>query len=218
MDKREKMVVVIRKGYGLDAPRVLAIMLQVPREKFVSEIYRSIAYDDGPVPIGYNQTMSQPYTVAFMTHLLLGLEDTTSPKASRGKSVLEVGTGSGYQAAVLSGLFAKVYSIEIVPALAKKAKLRLKKLGYKNVEVRQGSGEYGWRKKAPFDAIVVTAGIKNKVPDLLFEQLKEGGVLVAPIGVGHDKVMTRFRRGSSGQAKFKKEEFGIFSFVPFIEE
>lgn len=211
------MVGVIKEEYGLDSPSVFSAMLRVPREKFVSKVQRDIAYADGPVSIGFDQTMSQPYTVAFMTHLL-DLDDPTSPKASRGKRVLEIGTGSGYQAAVLSLLAKEVYTIEIIGELADSARRRFKRLGYKNVHVREGSGEYGWKEAAPFDAIMITAGIAGEVPKPLFRQLKKTGVLVAPMGAGYDKVMTRFRRGSSGQAKFKKEEFGIFSFVPFIEE
>lgn len=209
MDERERMIAVMRGEYGLDIPKVFSAILKVPREKFCSRSYRDIAYADGPVSIGFGQTMSQPYTVAFMTNLL-GLKGN--------ERVLEIGTGSGYQAAVLSFLAKEVYTMEIIPELAQSAKKRLKKLGYKNVWVRAASGEYGWRQKAPFDAIMITAGISGDIPQPLFNQLKETGVLVAPMGAGYDKVMTRFRRSSSRQAKFKKEEFGIFNFVPFIEE
>ncbi len=218
------MVEVMRDRYGLDAPDVFSAMLQVPREKFVAKGYRDIAYNDSPVPIEHGQTMSQPYTVAFMTHLLL----SSSPSLSlRKKSknlaadlknwkVLEVGTGSGYQAAVLSHLVGEVYTIEIIRQLARKAKTRLKKLGYKNVYVKAGSGEWGWKEKAPYDAIIVTAGITAALPQDLAEQLKEGRVLVAPVGRGHDKVMTRFTKLKNG--KTKKQKHGIFHFVPFVSE
>jgi len=210
MTPREKMVWEIRKVYGLDAPLVFSAMLKVPREDFVFKRFRDIAYDDRPVPIGYAQTMSQPYTVAFMTNLLDLKQD---------ERVLEVGTGSGYQAAVLSCLAKEVYSLEIIESLAKKASKRLKRLGYKNVYVKQGSGEWGWPEKAPFDAIIITAAIESKVPEVLFEQLKEEGVLVAPIGRGQDKIMTRFTKLKKREKEvIKKEEFGIFHFVPFIEE
>ncbi len=206
MEEREQMVNVIKERYGLDVPSVFTAMLHVPREKFAAKKYRRIVYNDGPIPIEYGQTMSQPYTVAFMTGLL-DLEDS--------KRVLEVGTGSGYQAAVLSHLAKEVYTVEIVSELASKAKERLKKLGYKNVEVRQGSGEWGWKEKAPYDAIIVTAGLDKKVPQALLDQLKEGGVLVAPIGKGPDKMMTKLvKKGST----FKKEKHGIFHFVPFVSE
>lgn len=208
------MIAVIREEYGLDSPRVFSAMLRVPREKFASRAYRDIAYADGPVPISFGQTMSQPYTVAFMTHLLD--LDPASRRASRGKKVLEIGTGSGYQAAVLSLLAKEVYTIEIIGELADYARRRFKRLGYKNVHVREGSGEHGWKEAAPFDAIMVTAGIAGEVPRPLFRQLKETGVLVAPMGAGDDKVMTKFTKLKNG--KTKKQEFSIFHFVPFIEE
>ncbi len=207
MNPAERMVQDIEEIYGLDSPDVLSAMLQVPRHRFVSRQYRDIAYRDGPIPIRHGQTMSQPYTVAFMTDLL-DLEGN--------ERVLEIGTGSGYQAAVLSHLAKEVYTIEIIEELAESAKKTLKKLGYKNVHVKAGSGEYGWEKHAPYDAILVTAGIEREVPKALLEQLKEGGILVAPIGRGYDKVMTRLIKGKSG--KLKKEKFGIFHFVPFVEE
>lgn len=207
MGNPRKMVEEIVGKYSLNCPSVFSAMFKVPREKFIPPQYRNLAYEDGPVSIGEGQTISQPYTVAFMTDLL-DLDDK--------ESVLEIGTGSGYQAAVLSLLAKKVFSIERIKPLALEAKKRLKKLGYSNVEVKAGQGEKGWEEKAPFDAIIITAGIE-KVPKSLFKQLKNNGVLVAPVGRGMDKVMTRFRRGSSGQVKFKKEKFGIFHFVPFVE-
>ena len=207
---REQMVCEIKTHYGLNSPDVLSVMLQIPREKFVQPQYKNIAYHDGPVSIGYGQTMSQPYTVAFMTDLL----DLTGRE--RG---LEIGTGSGYQAAVLSKLAREVYTIEVIPELAKKAKSALKRLGYKNVYVRSGSGEWGWPGKLKFDAIIVTAAIEKDIPEMLFEQLKVGGVLVAPIGRGEDKVMTRYTKiKKQGKEELKKEEFGIFHFVPFVEK
>ena len=130
--------------------------------------------------------------------------------------MLEIGTGSGYQAAVLSYLFKKVYSIEIIPELANKARTRLKKLGFKNIEVRAGSGEWGWAERAPFDAIIITAGLKKNGPHELLDQLKVGGVMVAPIGKGHDKVMTKFTKAKGG--RLEKDQHGIFHFVPFVEE
>ena len=198
------MISTIRGYYGLEDSKVLSVLEKVPREKFVSRKYYPHAYDDVAIPIGHDQTISQPYTVAFMTHLL-GLKGK--------EKVLEIGTGSGYQAAVLSLLASQVYSIEIVDELATKAKERLKKLGYSNIHVKSGTGEKGWDSKSPFDAIIITAGLR-KVPEALFNQLQEGGVLVAPIGERDHQVMTRFTKNKLG--KISKEEFSAYVFVPFI--
>lgn len=206
MDPKEEMVAVIREKYGLESPKVLSAMLEVPRHRFTPLKYQAFAYQDRPIPIGHGQTMSQPYTVAFMTHLL-GLKGE--------EKVLEIGTGSGYQAAILARLAKQVYTIEIIKSLAQAAKKRLASLGFTNVHVKQGSGEFGWPEKAPFDAILITAGIDDKVPQALFSQLRKGGVLVAPIGPGYDKVMTKFIKTRNG--KLKKQEYGIFHFVPFIK-
>ena len=205
MDEREKMVYEIKKTYGLGSPDILSSMLLIPREKFVDPKYQDVAYNDCPVSIGFGQTMSQPYTVAFMTDLL---ELTGKEK------VLEIGTGSGYQAALLSKLAHKVYTVEIIPELAKKAKKTLKNLGYKNIFIKIGSGEWGWQEHAPYEAIMITAGIEEEVPRQLFDQLAVDGILIAPIGQGEDKVMTRFIKKENGQ--ISKEEFGIFHFVPFV--
>src|SRR3989344_7864284 len=210
-DKREQMVFDIKQRYGLSSPDVLSAMLQVPREEFIDDKYKDIAYDDTAISIDFGQTISQPYTVAFMTDLL----DLTG-----NEKVLEIGTGSGYQAAVLSKLARKVYTIEIIPELARNAEKNLKRLGYKNVKVKIGTGEYGWKEKSPFDTILVTAGLGEKVPDALFEQLKADGVMVAPIGRGADKKMVRFTKTRLHQSfgEAKKEKFGTFHFVPFVEK
>jgi protein-L-isoaspartate(D-aspartate) O-methyltransferase len=215
-EKRQEMVNVIKERYGLESPEVLSAMLQVPREKFVSKLYRPIAYNDGPVSIGHGQTMSQPYTVAFMTHLLLSDKRQAIRDKIKKWRVLEIGTGSGYQAAILSHLVKEVYSVEIVDELARKARKLLKKFKYHNVHIKAGSGEKGWPDKAPFDAIMITAGVEGKVPQELFDQLKDGGVLVAPVGRGYDKTMTRYIKKS--KYKFKKSVHDIFHFVPFVEE
>lgn len=207
MNSREKMIWEIRTRYGLDSPKVFSAMLQVPREEFVPKKYRRLAYEDSPVSIGHNQTMSQPYTVAFMTDLL----------NLKGKEkVLEIGTGSGYQAAILSFLAEEVFTIEIIKDLSRKAQKKLAKLNYKNVHTKTETGEIGWPEKAPFDAILVTAALESKVPKALFDQLKMDGVLVAPIGKGNDKMMTKYIKRKSG--KIEKEKHGIFHFVPFIEK
>ena len=204
MNSRKGMIEKIKGTYGLDAPKVFSAMLKVPREEFVPREYRDSAYEDGPISIGWGQTISQPYTVAFMTNLL-GLKG--------GEKVLEIGTGSGYQAAIFSHLARHVYTIERIPELAEGARKKLKKLGYQNVEVRVGTGELGWKQKAPFDAILVTAGMEW-IPEELFAELKEGGILVAPVGRGPDKIMTKYvKRGK----RISKKEYGIFHFVPFIE-
>jgi protein-L-isoaspartate(D-aspartate) O-methyltransferase len=153
-------------------PRVMAVLGRVPRHEFVPLLVRSYAYDNRPVPIGHGQTISQPYIVAVMTDLL-GLEP--------GQSVLEIGTGSGYQAAVLAELGARVSSIEIVEPLARDAAERLPRLGYKQVATKVGDGYDGWPQRAPFDAIVVTAA-SSHVPPPLLRQLKPGGRMVIPVG------------------------------------
>jgi len=157
---------------GIDDSRTLRAMAKVPREKFVAKELQARAYEDRPLPIGYGQTISQPFIVAFMTQEL-------KPKPT--DRVLEVGTGSGYQAAVLAELVAEVYTIEIVKPLAESAEVRLRELGYKNVHVKAGDGYKGWREHAPFDAIIVTAA-PDHVPQPLVEQLKEGGRMIIPVG------------------------------------
>jgi protein-L-isoaspartate(D-aspartate) O-methyltransferase len=159
------------EGQGID-PAVLKTMGKVPRHLFVPEEQRSAAYGDRPLPIGYGQTISQPFIVALMTDLI---------NVGPGDSVLEIGTGSGYQAAVLSPLAAKVYSIEIIPQLGERAAARLAELRYNNVEVKVGDGYYGWPAHAPFDGIVVTAAASH-IPPPLVEQLAKGGRMVVPVG------------------------------------
>lgn len=210
MNPRSKMVRDIRVVYGFSDEIVLSAMEKVPRHEFV-DVQDVAAYADSPISIGHGQTMSQPYTVAYMTHLLVeGVKDIKNWK------VLEVGTGSGYQAAVLAEIVGQVYTIEIVPQLAKKTKKTLKKLGYNNIHVKRGSGEFAWKKFAPFDSILITAALDSDVPKKLIEQLKIGGRIVVPIGPQKLQVMTRLTK--IDEKKLEKEEFENFVFVPFVEE
>ncbi len=168
-------------------PRVVNAMRRVPRERFVPPDQQQQAYEDRPLPIGYRQTISQPYIVAYMTQAL-----QLTPDAK----VLEVGTGSGYQAAVLAELAAAVYSIEIVPQLAERAGDTLAELGYDNVQVREGDGYAGWREQAPFDAIIVTAA-PDHIPQPLVDQLAVGGRLIIPVGQNR-QTLTLLTRTADG--------------------
>jgi protein-L-isoaspartate(D-aspartate) O-methyltransferase len=164
-------------GRDIRSPAVLAAMATVPRHEFVPAAMQSAAYGDYPLPIGYGQTISQPYIVAFMTERL-ELKPT--------ERVLEIGTGSGYQAAVLAHLVAEVYSIEIIEALAHQAASTLTRLGYQNVQIKVGDGFQGWPEHAPFDAIIVTCA-PERVPQPLVDQLKEGGRMIIPVGELRDQ-------------------------------
>jgi protein-L-isoaspartate(D-aspartate) O-methyltransferase len=170
--ERQKMVEEQLKPRGIRDERVLAAMTKVPREEFVAENVRAQSYADSALPIGHDQTISQPYIVAFMTEQL-------RPKPT--DRVLEVGTGSGYQAAILAELVQDVYTIEIVEPLAKEASARLARLGYANAHVKAGDGYQGWTEVAPFDAIVVTCA-PDKIPAPLTQQLKDGGRMLVPVG------------------------------------
>ncbi len=169
---RRRMVDEQLKARDIQNPRVLGAMLEVPRHLFVPDARRAEAYEDWPLPIGHSQTISQPYIVGFMTQALDVAPD---------HRVLEVGTGSGYQAAVLARLARDVYSIEIVPALANRARETLKALGYANVHVRTGNGYLGWPEHAPYDRIIVTAA-PDEVPPALLAQLRVGGLMAIPVG------------------------------------
>jgi protein-L-isoaspartate(D-aspartate) O-methyltransferase len=169
---REKMVEDQIEGRGISNQPTLDAMKKVPRHKFVPPNLLDRAYDDGPLPIGYGQTISQPYIVAYMTAVI-------DPQP--GQKILEIGTGSGYQAAVLSEIIDSVFTIEIVTELYKSSERRLKELGYKNVLCKNADGYYGWKKYAPFDAIIVTAAAEY-IPPPLIEQLKDGGKMIIPVG------------------------------------
>ncbi len=169
---RKQMVRDTMRLRDITDEEVLAVMEKVPRHEFVPEEYLDQAYEDHPLPIGYGQTISQPYIVALMTQLL---------NLKHGDKVLEIGTGSGYQAAVLAELTDQVYTVEIIKELAEQAEERLKRLGYTNVKVRHADGYYGWEEYAPYDAIIVTCA-PDHVPQPLVDQLADGGRLVIPVG------------------------------------
>ncbi|MGC9972867.1 MAG: protein-L-isoaspartate(D-aspartate) O-methyltransferase [Bryobacteraceae bacterium] len=190
---------------GVRDPEVLRVLRAVPRHLFVPEAVRSLAYADHPVPIGYGQTISQPYIVGFMTELLA---------PARSHKVLEIGTGSGYQAAVLSALARQVFSIEIVPELVRSATATLKKLGYENVTVRLGDGYKGWPDAAPFDRIILTAA-PPEIPKTLLDQLAPGGRLVAPVGSSvFSQQLVVVDKAPDG--KLKKRSVLPVMFVPMV--
>lgn len=200
---RQEMVRTQIAERGVRDPRVLETMLRVPRHLFVPEDLRHRSYDDSPLPIGEGQTISQPYMVAWMTELLRVEEEDR---------VLEVGTGSGYQAAILCELAGEVFSIEKNPVLAREAEERLRNLGYTNVRVKVGDGTLGWAEEAPFDGIMVTAGAPS-VPQPLLEQLAEGGRLVIPVGSASMQMLTVVRKE---RGKFHTTEEGSCIFVPLV--
>ena len=187
--RRTRMIDSQLRARGIADKRVLDAMQKVPRHLFVPEEYRSRAYDDSPLPIGHDQTISQPYIVGYMSEAL-ELRPTDR--------VLEIGTGSGYQAAILGELAGDVYTIEIVPELAERARAALDAAGYRNVHVRHGNGYLGWPEAAPFDRIIVTAA-PEKIPQALVDQLAVGGIMVVPVGaVYDDQVMTIVRKTDKG--------------------
>jgi protein-L-isoaspartate(D-aspartate) O-methyltransferase len=184
---RERMVAEQIAARGVDDPRVLAALARVPRHELVPVELREWSYTDRPLPIGEGQTISQPYIVAYMSEQL---------ELEGDERVLEIGTGSGYQAAVLGELAREVYTIEIVPALARRATADLERLGYENVHVRQGDGYRGWPDQAPFDAIIVTAA-PERVPEPLVDQLAVGGRMILPVGDRYQELIliTRDEKG-----------------------
>jgi len=204
--KRQLMVERDLKGRGIRDPRVLGAMAKVPRHLFVDPSYQKQAYADHPLPIAEGQTISQPYVVALMTEAI---------KPQPTDRVLEIGTGSGYQAAVLAELVKEVYTIEIRKPLAETAERRLRDLGYVHVKVRYGDGYFGWEEYAPFDAILITASA-NHIPPPLIKQLKEGGRLILPLGSTlYYQVLTLATKVKAG---LDVRELGSVVFVPMTGE
>ncbi len=209
LDEIESEYNYTRRMTGKDRldPKVKAALLAIPRDKFVPKTYLDSAFYNGPLPIGHGQTISQPYIVALMTDLLELEKDDT---------VLEIGTGSGYQAAILSQLCKQVYTIEYVPALADMAKTRFEKLGYDNIECKAGNGYDGWPEHAPFDGIIVTAAATH-IPEALIEQLKPGGRMVIPVGQQYlSQELTLVEKDEDGELSIR-DILGV-AFVPFQGE
>lgn len=203
---RHAMVESQIAGRGVTNKQVLDAMKKVPRHQFVPDIYKPEAYQDRPLPIGMDQTISQPYIVGYMTEAISPENDDV---------VLEIGTGSGYQAAVLAEIVKEVYTLEIIPQLGKEAKERLEKMGYKNIHCRVSDGYYGWQKYAPFDAIIVTAAAE-RIPQPLVDQLAEGGRMIIPVGPAFDVQNLVLLIRKNGEIKTKKL-FGV-RFVPFTRD
>ena len=207
LQQREAMVRTGIIGYGIKDEAVIQAMGSVPRHLFVPDTYQDQAYANHPLPIGFGQTISQPYIVALMTE---------AARVDSGDTVLEIGTGSGYQAAVLAEIVDQVYTIEIVGALAERARSDLARAGYDNVEVRHADGYFGWEELAPFDAIIVTAA-PDHIPQPLLQQLKIGGHMIIPVGpVGGVQTLWRVTRVSEDEVR--NENLGGVRFVPFTRE
>lgn len=203
-DKRQQMIERQLKARGIKDPLVLSAMQKVKRHLFVPDDLADFAYKDSPLPIGYDQTISQPYIVAYMTEAL---------KLKPGDRVLEIGTGSGYQAAVLAELVEEVYSIEIIEALAKQAQDKLSDLGYDNVRVKYGDGYKGWKEFAPYDAIIVTAAPPS-IPKELAKQLKTGGRMIVPAGSAYQQLILIIKT----ERGYEEEALLPVRFVPMVHE
>jgi protein-L-isoaspartate(D-aspartate) O-methyltransferase len=200
--KRQKMIEADIRGRGIKDRKVLDAMSKIERHLFVDKAFRDRAYNDHPLPIGEGQTISQPYVVALMTEAL---------KLKQTDKVLEIGTGSGYQAAVLAEIVSEVYSIEIRETLVEKSKKVLNTLGYRNIRIKHADGYYGWEEDAPFDAIIVTASA-NHIPAPLIKQLKEGGRLIIPLGSTVYFQMLTLATKKKGELEI--DQMGSVAFVP----
>jgi len=203
MDSQEMMIENDLLARDIVDERVIRAMVEIPRQMFVDEAYKGMAYEDRPLPIGHGQTISQPYIVALMCQML---------NLTGKEMVLEVGSGTGYQAAILSRLARKVIGVEILEALAKRARANLKKLNIDNVEIVVADGKEGYEKEAFFDAVVVAA-VARAVPRALKKQLKLGGRLVMPLVIDGEERLIRITKNKRG---FVKEIFGQVSFVPLV--
>jgi protein-L-isoaspartate(D-aspartate) O-methyltransferase len=206
--QRMKMVDTQIRARGIRDPRVLKALEKVPRHLFVNEALRDQSYNDNPLPIDGGQTISQPYIVALMTEAL---------ELRGSEKVLEIGTGSGYQSAVLAELVDHVFSIDRIASLAGNARRLLESLNYYNIAIRVGDGTLGWKDEAPFDAIMVTAGAPD-MPKTLVEQIAVGGRLVVPVGGRHSQVLMKLTRLSESVNDVKKEDLGGCRFVDLIGE
>ena len=203
--QRKNMVEQQIKARGIRNSQVLIALMDVPRHKFVPEEYKNFSYEDRPLPIGYNQTISQPYIVAYMTEIL-------NPDSTQ--EVLEIGTGSGYQAAILSLLYKNVYTIEIIEPLGEKAKKAFIEEGYKNIKVKIGDGYQGWKEYAPYDAIIVTCA-PTDIPQPLVDQLAEGGKMIIPVGERSNQILYLLEKRNS---KIIITETLPVLFVPMLRE
>jgi len=199
---RERMVEEQIIARGVKDKKVIEVMKKVPRHLFVPEEYRQYSYEDEPLPIGEGQTISQPYIVAYMTEVLELKEDD---------KVLEIGTGSGYQTAILAEIVKEVYTVEIIESLSKRAQKVLKELGYKNIHFKVGDGTYGWKEYSPYNAILVTAA-PSKIPESLQNQLDEGGRMIIPVGSFFQELVLVVRQKN----KFKKKKLIPVRFVPLV--
>lgn len=203
--KRKQMVAHQLRGHGISDRQVLEAFESIPRHLFVPQEHQDAAYEDGPLPIGFEQTISQPFIVAYMTQAL---------NLSGDERVLEVGTGSGYQAAILSALVPEVHTVELVPDLAERARRILDKIGVENVFIHVSDGSLGWAEAAPYDAILVAAAAP-RVPQGLLEQLADGGRMILPVGRPGDQVLELWRREG---ASFMHETLLPVAFVPLRGE
>lgn len=187
---------------GIAEPSIISAMLNVPRHLFVADLHKQNAYSDRPLPLGHNQTISQPYMTALMLELA---------KLNLAQNVLEVGTGSGYQTALLANMVDQIYSVELLEPLYQEAQTLLAEMKYNNVQLKLGDGKFGWKKNAPYDVIIVSAAPKS-IPEELKNQLSDGGRIIIPIGTNKQKLL-RITKNSYG---FKIEKCGMVSFVPLL--
>ena len=206
---RDRLAASLREG-GIKNARVIEVIRNLPRHHFIDQALQSRAYENTALPIGHGQTISQPWVVARMTEALLEHFDG---KQDMPKKVLEIGTGSGYQAAVLAALVPQVYTVERIEELLRQARRRFRQLGLGNLRTRHDDGKLGWADEAPFDAMILTAA-GDTIPYPLLDQLSPNGVLVAPVGSPSNQMLIRMR--GDGQGDFVQEELGAVSFVPLL--